>query len=251
VATTAKKTIGIIGFGNFGEFMARHLAHHFEVLVWTRRPMNDDIKATGARPATFDEVAQCDVIIPSVPARHLEDVLTRLGKKIKSGALVVDVASVKLVPVSLMERLLPKSVDLLATHPLFGPQSGAGGLKGLKMVTWPVRINNERYAAVQKFLVHKLGLVLIEMSPDEHDREMAYVQALTFYMGQALDRLNIPVSPLLTRTYQHLLDIRDIVSGDSLEVFDTIQLYNKHADKVRRELRETLRLIEKDLADRA
>jgi prephenate dehydrogenase len=245
-----KKVVGIIGFGNFGEFMAVKLSRHFDVMVWTRKPVEADIKAAGARLATLDEFSACDVIIPSVPARNLEDVIEKIARHIKPGALVIDVASVKAMPVRLMTELLPKEVDIIATHPLFGPQSGSKGLAGHKIVTWPVRVSDERYEAVKRFLIHKLDLAIIEMSPDEHDREMAYVQALTFYLGRSLDIMNIPASPLMTNTYQHLLDIRDIVSGDSAELFETIQLYNRHAEKVRKTFRDTLKDIESDLRDR-
>ena len=45
----------------------------------------------------------------------------------------------KTLPVEIMLRGLPPHVAILATHPLFGPQSARGGIRGLKIAVCPVR----------------------------------------------------------------------------------------------------------------
>jgi prephenate dehydrogenase len=239
--------VGIIGFGVFGRFMAGQLVPHTRVVVSSGRASAVEVAAAGAELVSFEEAAGCEVIIPCVPVQNMEEVLGRLAKVVRPGALVVDVASVKVAPVEMMKRLLPESCELLATHPLFGPQSGGAGISGLKMVTLPVRISNERYVEARRFLGEQLGLKLIEMSPEEHDREMAYVQALTFYLGRALNKLPAPDSPLATKTYGHLLEIRDIVAGDSPQLFESIQRFNPYAAETRARLRETLEKVEGEL----
>lgn len=242
-----KLTVGIIGFGRFGAFMARELSAHLDVVVSSRSARAEDVAAVGARLVSFESVATANIVIPSVPVQNLEGVLERLAPLVKPGTVVADVASVKCMPVEMMLRILPAHCEILATHPLFGPDSAAKGLKGLPMVLWPVRIAETHYQMVWDFLEQTLELAVQRVSPEEHDQEMAYVQALTFFIGKTLKDLSIPDTPLKTATYQHLLDIRRLVSNDSGELFATIQHFNPYAEAVRE--RFTLRLdeIEADL----
>ncbi len=73
--------------------------------------------------------------------------------------------------------------------PLFGPQSANGGLSGLRFVVCPVR--GGRYEQVAAF-GRLLGLKVTVTTPEEHDREMAYVQALTHLIGRSLVNIGIP-----------------------------------------------------------
>jgi prephenate dehydrogenase len=241
------KTIGIIGFGTFGRFMAEQLSSHASVLVSSRSAMEAEVLAAGGRLASFDEVAAADFVVPCVPVQNLQEVLERLAPLVSHRTTMVDVSSVKVVPTELMERILPADCQLLATHPLFGPQSGAKGIAGLTMVVWPVRLPTRRFERIKAFLSETLHLKVVEMSPEEHDREMAYVQALTFLLGRALDDLKIPDTPLKTATYQHLLDIRRIVANDTPELFQTIQLCNPYAAGLREQFVTKLNEIEENL----
>ena len=57
-------------------------------------------------------------------------------------------------PKQLMLEKLPQEVDILCTHPMFGPTSGAGSWKGLNFQYEPVRIHEEpgRQQRLEKFL---------------------------------------------------------------------------------------------------
>lgn len=46
-------------------------------------------------------------------------------QRLKRSTLFVDVLSVKEFPKRLLLRALPPEVDILCTHPMFGPDSGA------------------------------------------------------------------------------------------------------------------------------
>jgi prephenate dehydrogenase len=239
--------VGIIGFGVFGRFMAEQLSPYMEVVVSSRNANPREVEAAGARLVDFSEAASQPIVVPSVPVQYLEAVLVRMVPYLRPGALVADVSSVKTVPVELMKRILPETCEILATHPLFGPQSGAGGIKGLPMVVWPQRVGDARMEKIQKFLTGTLGLDVSVISPREHDQEMAYVQALTFFLGKALGDIDIPDTPLKTKTYQHLLEVKRIVQGDTPELFETIQHFNPYAAGAREEFMKHLGTIEAEL----
>ncbi len=240
------KRLGIIGFGNFGRFAALHLKDHFDVSVFDARDVSTDAAAVGVRAVTLREVVAGDVVIFAVPAQTLDAVLAETAAWIRPGALVLDVASVKIKPLQLLERHLPESVEIIGTHPLFGPQSGKNGLAGLRIVLCPVR--SARFAAVRQFLEETLGLLVFERTPEEHDREMAYVQGLTHLVARTLHRMRLPRTEQKTVAYQHLLDIEELLGSDSDALFYTIQRENPAAAEVRDEfvrvLDEIIKIVE-------
>jgi prephenate dehydrogenase len=240
--------VGIIGFGTFGRFLAEHIAKYGDVAVYDRSPDERKPRSPRVRLVSLEEVLKQPVIGLAVPVQELEGLLREIGPRVRPDALVVDLASVKTVPVELMLKYLPKTCDIVATHPLFGPQSARKGVAGLKVVTWPVRVSDKRYAELKEFLTGAVGLELQEVSPEEHDRAMAYVQSLTFAIGKALDATGLPQTELGTATYEHLLDIRRIVANDTPELFETIQRFNPYAAEVRQRFEGEFEKIERDLS---
>ena len=236
------KRLGIVGAGDFGVFVIPHLRPHFVVEAWDQdEGRRAEVERSGARWSSFESCASCDVVVPAVPVQRLEQVLRRAAPLLAEGMLWIDVSSVKVKPIELMQRLLPPHVDTVATHPMFGPQSGRDGITGLKVVHCPLR----RSTCVPEFLSQKLGLEVLEMSADEHDRELAYVQGLTHWMARALREIHMPSLELATPAYRHLPAIEEILRQDSDELFLTIQRENPFAREARAALRRRLRELER------
>lgn len=183
-------------------------------------------------------------MIPCVPIGALEGVLRRLRGSLRDGALVVDVCSVKEQPVRAMKRLLPRSVDILATHPNFGPDSAADSLRGHKIVVHPVRIGARRYARARRLLRAK-GLQVVEMSPREHDRRIASSLVLTHFIGRALIACGAKPTGVDTEGYQRLLRILQTVQNDSWRLFEDMNRYNAYAPPMRRRLLAALRSVDR------
>ena len=120
--------IGIIGFGRFGRLMAGYLAKDYNVKIFNRSDKEDEIIGIGAEPATLEVVCRQKMVILSVPISTLRETLKRIASLLQPGTTVIDVCSVKVYPVEWMEELLPHTVSLLGTHPMFGPDSAANSL---------------------------------------------------------------------------------------------------------------------------
>ena len=90
--------IGIIGMGRFGELTARYLARDFDVLLHSRSAAPEEVKKVGARPARWEAVCGCDIVIPCVPIRALQQTLRDMATHLSPQTLVVDVCSVKMMP---------------------------------------------------------------------------------------------------------------------------------------------------------
>ena len=240
------RTIGIVGLGSFGRFLVRRLGARFDLQVWDRRDLSAKAASLGARWTDLEGCAGCDIVIPAVPVQDLDGLIADLAPHLTPGAVVVDVASVKVKPLRILERRLPPHVQYIGTHPMFGPQSGRGGIRGLKVVLClPERpVDSERVEALRAFLESDLELQVIEMSAEEHDSEMAYIQGLTHWMAKALREIHVPDPALGTVAYRHMMKIEENLRDDSHDLFLTIARENPFAAAARRELRERLREIE-------
>lgn len=237
--------ISIFGFGDFGQFITKYLVKHAEVLVYDRGQQKTElITRLGAIPSSLEQAAQADVVILAVTLDALEQTLMDVAPHLRPGTLVADVTSVKVKPAQMMQQLLPQDVQILATHPLFGNVSAATTLNGHRIIIDAIRVDN--LEPIEEFLI-RLGLNVIHMSSDEHDREMAWVHALTFFVGRGLLNLDPPTSPLATHYYNELLDVVNVERTHSLELFNTIQRGNPYAEHMRKQFIASLTQLENDI----
>lgn len=225
-------TIGIMGFGAFGRLMARHLQPHFALRVCdaTSAPAKD-ASGKGLQPATAAEVAACDLVILAVPVPAIPEAIAALRPHLKADAIVLDVGSVKIGPAHAMQAALPEDVEIIGTHPLFGPQSARNGLAGLKIALCPIRgSSTPRIAA---FLRHVLKLKVIITTADAHDREVAMVQGLTHLIAKILVRMEPLPRTMTTASFDLLMQATEMVRYDAPNVFMAIERANPHAKAVR------------------
>jgi prephenate dehydrogenase len=224
------KSLAIMGFGQFGHLAATQLAGRFDIGVHDAGMADDAIAAARFTPLSFEQAAGSDVVILAVPVQAMEGVIADMVPMVRPGATVIDVASVKMLPSQWLAHYMPETVHVVATHPLFGPQSAErGGIAGRQLVICPIR--GERHLKVAA-LGEELGLRVRITTAEEHDREMAYVQALTHLIGRSLSSMHIPDEELKTQTYQHLLDMTGLIGNDSFELFTAMQTMNPFAPKV-------------------
>jgi prephenate dehydrogenase len=241
------KTLGLVGCGAFGEFMLRHLTPYFRTRV--HDPYRDLAEVTAVydvEPASLEQTAACDLVVPAVPVQKFERVIASLVPYLKPGALLVDVCSVKLKPYRILERLLPASVDFVCTHPLFGPQSGRDGIAGLKIALCAGRGGRE--ACVERFLAERLRLQVIRTTPERHDRELAYVQGLTHLIAKIMVEIEPRDVLQTTRTWELLMQSVELVRYDSDELFLAIESENPFVAEAKGRFFDTARALEARLA---
>lgn len=245
-AREKKMRISIFGFGEFGQLITKYLVKYADIYVYDRNQAKTElIKSLGGNPVNLEDAASCEVIIVATTLDALESTLLDISPLVKPGTLVADVTSVKIKPAEMMMRILPKNVQILATHPLFGNVSATGPtLEGHKIVVDPLRVEN--MDEIEKFL-HKLGLDVIHLSCDEHDKEMAWVHALTFFVGRGVMALDPPHSHFRTGYYNKLMAVVDMERTHSLELFYTIQRGNPYAKEMRQRLVKSFEELEADI----
>lgn len=238
--------IGIIGFGRFGRLTARYLAQDFEVLVFNRSEKSEEIRATGGRAASLSSVCQQKIVIVSVPISALKAVLREIGPLLIKNAVVVDVCSVKVYPSQWMKTLLPNSVSILATHPMFGPDSAADSLEGRKIFLSPIRMNKKTYQKIRAYLSSK-KLTILESTPEDHDEQIAVSLALTHFIGRTLSEFGATPLGMDTEGYKRLLHILDVVEHDTWQLFYDMHRYNPYAHEKRAALMQAMQKINDQL----
>jgi len=152
-------TIGIIGFGRFGQFIARTFSKHGKVVVTSRSDYTDIANGMGVTYTSMSDMEaflaqDLDVIVLAVSIVSFEDTVKSLVPHLKrqiaksagstsvyKAPLIVDVLSVKEHPRKILLDLLPKECDVMCTHPMFGPDSGKNGWHGLNFVFERTRLD--------------------------------------------------------------------------------------------------------------
>ena len=234
--------IGIIGFGRFGKLAAHYLAKDFDVFVHTRADKTSEINQAGARAASLEAVCRQDIVIPCVPISIFKDFLKNIAPLIKPDALIIDVCSVKENPIRWMKEILPGTVSILATHPMFGPDSAASSLEGRKICLCKVKLEEKQYRKIRKYLSSK-GLVVIEATAKEHDEQIATSLALTHLIGRTLSESGAAQLDIDTEGYKRLLHILEVVERDTWQLFTDMHHYNSQAKIKRIEFMEVMRDI--------
>lgn len=225
--------IGLIGYGRFGRLTVKNLAPDFKVVVHTRSlDKSEDIAAAGGRLVSLEAACAQKLIILCVPISAMQATLKQIAPLLKPDALVLDVCSVKVYPAQWMKTLLPPSVEILATHPMFGPDSAATSVAGHKVVLCPERITTDRYRKIKKWLEQK-GISIIETTPAEHDRKIAVSLALTHFIGRSLAEFGAPPLDIDTEGYKRLLHILGVVRNDTWQLFEDMHHYNPYAGEKR------------------
>jgi len=239
----------MIGLGAFGQLAAEHLRSHFEIVAADAIDRSADAARLGIGWGSLTDAAALPYVLLAVPVQSFAEALEQIRGVVRPGALVIDVGSVKVVPVRAMESLLPDNVEILATHPMFGPQSAAAGLAGHRITVCPVRTT--RLEAAISFLRDKLGLEVYVCDAETHDREIAHTQALAQFVGRALAMLEESASPVRTPGYDHFREVADTVGRDTWELFTAIQNLNPYAADMRAELLRNLNDLQRRLAEQA
>ncbi len=227
--------IGLIGYGRFGRLTVQNLSPNFKVYVHTRSAdKKQDIAAAGGALTTLEKACAQKVVILCVPISAMQSTLKQIAPLLRSDAIVVDVCSVKVLPVQWMKDLLPPSVEILATHPMFGPDSANRSVTGFKVVLCPERIQPERYEKI-KLALRNLNLNLIETTADEHDQKIAVSLALTHFIGRTLAEFGAEPLDIDTEGYKRLLHILEVVNNDTWQLFEDMHRFNPYAGEKRQD----------------
>jgi len=240
-------TIGIIGFSRFGQLLAKILKPYAEVMVFNRSDRSSEAKEIGVAWSSLEQVCQCDWVIVAVAISATEEMIKKTAPLLKKGNLVMDVCSVKVLPSQWLEKYISKENEIMATHPMFGPDSAKNGTKDLQWILCPLRISDLTLKNV-KDVLNKLEVKIIETTPEEHDKQAATSLALVHFIGRGLEEFGIKPQQISTIGFARLLQVNETVTNDSFQLFLDMQKFNPYTKETRERFIASLKKVEQKIS---
>ena len=233
------KKAGIIGYGRFGKVLADLLKKQYEVNIY------DPENKSGESSKSMEEVLECVLVFVAVPINVFEEVIQEISKYMLYNTTIIDVCSVKVYPVEIMEKHLSDHVGIIACHPHFGPDSYSP-FRELKTTLFPVRDKYKRFAELKEFFEDQ-SIRTIELSPDEHDKMAASSQGITHFIGRVLNEAGVVSTQINTLGFNELLRVIEQTCNDSWDLFRDLQKYNPYTNEMIDSLVDTIGKIHKQI----
>ena len=187
--------VGLIG-GSLGmAIKKRRLAREVVGLSQRHATLVTALK-TGAIDHGYHDVKKAvtnaDIVILATPVSIITGMLSMIGPSLKRNCIVTDVGSTKVPIIEAARRHLPASVFFVGSHPLAGSEkkgvqnASAGLFENTICIMTPAEDTNRIATERVKRLWTKLGANTKFISPEEHDKILAYISHLPHILAYAL-----------------------------------------------------------------
>ena len=235
---------GTRGLGNWiADFLQKR---GFQVTITGRNSMmGETIASKMGVSYTSDNIkaaSQANVVIVAVPIEFTSQTIKEVAPHLRKGSLLMDVTSVKELPSEIMAKHTPEGVEVIPTHPMFGPRIRS--LEGQVIVLTPQE-KGKWYPQVMEFLNSEQARIL-ETSPELHDRMMSIVQGLTHFayicIASVIERMQVDVKEsrkFASPIYSLMLDMIARIVAQNPYLCYSIQTQNRYIPEVHETFLET------------
>jgi len=186
------KKVCIIGCGLIGSSLARAIKKHnlSEKIVSSNRSdiVNKKVLelkiVDNSSSDTQKMVNDSDLIIIATPLSSYENVILKIKNYLKNGMILTDVGSVKERVIGLVEKVIPKDVSWIPSHPIAGTEESgpeAGSLELFKnrwCILTPSKQVKEKDINILKSFWKKIGSKVDIMDAKQHD----YILSITSHI---------------------------------------------------------------------
>jgi len=235
---------GTRGLGNWIADFLQRKGH--QVTITGRNSMMGEAMASKMGVSyTSDNVtaaSHAKIVIVAVPIEVTPQTIEEVAPYLQKGSLLVDVTSVKELPSEIMEKHVPEGVEVLPTHPMFGPRIRS--LEGQVIVLTP-QTKGYWYPKVVEFLKSEQARIL-ETSPELHDRMMSIVQGLTHFayisIASTIEKMQVDVKEsrkFASPIYSLMLDMIARIVAQNPYLCYSIQTQNRYIHEVHETFLET------------
>jgi prephenate dehydrogenase len=232
--------VAIIGAGKMGRWFTRFFKDEgYSVVVSSRtrskaEALRDDFGVESAG-SNLEAVEGADWVLVCVSLDGLEHVLKEIGSHIRSGQVVMEIGSVKEIPVNLLHKYVKNGVTL-GTHPVFGP--GAKGVMGQNFVLTPVNEKEKSFAAEFKDWLEKRGAEVTILPPRRHDTLMSLVLGFPHFVGLVAGDALVSNSDFVEAkqvggaTYKLLLTLAGAVAAEEPGFYSNLHMSLPEMEKI-------------------
>ncbi len=188
-------TVGIVGLGLMGGSMGLALKGVAEVGRIVGYDHNSEHCETALKLnlvdaiVSWEELKKSDVILLAIPVEGIIKALKEL-EGVDKNCTIIDLGSTK----SKIVKEIPASIrkNVVAAHPMtgtekFGPEAAVANLYRDKIVVLcNIEQSGERQRITAYTLFEAIGMRVVTMDADEHDRHAAYISHLPHAISYAL-----------------------------------------------------------------
>lgn len=135
-------------------------------------------------PTNSGAVEDVDLALICVPIEKTGEIILELAHKMRRDAVLAEISALKGPTLGALREAALAGIRPLSIHPLFGPSSRT--LEGKSIAVIPV-VDGEREARLAKRLFEEADIIVSEQ--EEHDRAMAVVLSLTYFMNLTFARV--------------------------------------------------------------
>jgi prephenate dehydrogenase len=224
--------IAIIGAGKMGRWFTKFFKEEgYSVVVSSRTKekllaLKDEFDVEIAED-NVEAIDGANRVLLCVPLENLEAVLEEIGPHIHSKQVVMDICSIKEIPVNLLHKHVENG-KVLGTHPVFGP--GAKSIKGQNYVLTPVSDEEMKFAVKFGRWLEKKGAKVVVTSPRDHDELMSAVLGFPHFIGLVvgdtlLSHANfVETKDVAGASYRLLLTLAEAVASEETGFYSNLQM---------------------------
>ena len=231
-----------------GKWLIRHFKGlGFEVVISDVR--KEEAERTAKRygvklcETNLEAVSESDVTVISVPIRETLRVIDEVKGHLKENSVLIEISSLKQDVIQKLRELSSFGVKPLSIHPLFGPS--VEKLRDRKLVLVPVYDRDREKEILMEFFPN---MNVITLESEGHDRLMAVVLSLTYFMNSVFAHiLSMEDIPSLRKvggtTFTLQLMISESIFMEDTSLIQTLILDNKFGLSYMSKFAETSKMI--------
>ena len=224
--------VAVIGAGKMGRWFVNLFKNEgFSVVVASRTQSKADALknefGVDVVNSNAEAVVGADWVVLCVSLTSLDAVLQEVGPYIEDGQVVMDISSIKEIPVNLLQKYVKHGVTL-GTHPVFGP--GAKSLHGQNFVLTPVTESEKQFSEAFKEWLQKRGAEVTVLTPRAHDELMSLVLGFPHFVGLVagdtlVENPNfVGAKKIGGATYKLLLTLAESVSSEEPHFYSNLHM---------------------------
>jgi prephenate dehydrogenase len=232
--------IAIIGAGKMGRWFINYFCNQgFSVTISSRtksktKALAEEFGVEVARN-NLDAVKGADWILLCVSLESLDIVLQEIGSYVRSHQVIMDISSIKEIPVNLLHKYVKQGITL-GTHPVFGP--GAKSLQGQNFVLTPITDQEKQFANEFKNWLTKRGAIVTFLSPKKHDMLMSIVLGFPHFVGLVAGDTLVNTNGFIDAknvggaSYKMLLTLAEAVSSEEPIFYSNLHMSLPEMEKI-------------------
>jgi len=176
--------VAIIGAGKMGRWFTKFFLDQGASVIVSSRTKEKLLKIKdefGIEIAdNITAVKSADRVLICVPIENFEDAVKEIHSYVKPNQVIMDICSIKEVPVDIMHKYITKGTTL-GTHPMFGPS--AKSIRDQNFILTPTNAKERQFANEFKAWLEEKKAIVSIMSPRKHDELMSVILGLSHFVG--------------------------------------------------------------------